>query len=307
MSPKRVLWIAGISAVLYIGVAFWVVNNFEIPPLSGSVLALVVLAGVAQISAKWFFGLLFRESVQEIGEDIRRWSAFKAALVAAGVARMIPAGGAITPVAMSWTVREEADGTAGAGVRTVLLNYSGLLIMAGVGLLLARPQESAQIASISLFVLAPFVLVAGLVVMFGSGKLGTLSRFLPRFAREKVEQSMTDHFPGGESQIYIWTRLVLEAGALGIVLFAFGIEVNALQVMAAFGVSQLAGGLPGTPGGMGVVEGALAFILAAYGFPIAITIAPVLVFRVVSLWLPAGLGFLAGGSTFLRSDAASTA
>ncbi len=307
MSPKRVLWIAGISAVLYIGVAFWVVNNFEIPPLSGSVLALVVLAGVAQISAKWFFGLLFRESVQEIGEGIRRWSAFKAALVAAGVARMIPAGGAITPVAMSWTVREEADGTAGAGVRTVLLNYSGLLIMAGVGLLLARPQESAQIASISLFVLAPFVLVAGLAVMFGSGKLGTLSRFLPRFAREKVEQSMTDHFPGWESQIYIWTRLVLEAGALGIVLFAFGIEVNALQVMAAFGVSQLAGGLPGTPGGMGVVEGTLAFILAAYGFPVAITIAPVLVFRVVSLWLPAGLGFLAGGSTFLRSDAASTA
>lgn len=304
MSPKRVLWIAGISAVLYIGVAFWVVNNFEIPPLSGSVLALVVLAGVAQISAKWFFGLLFRESVEEIGEDIRRWSAFKAALVAAGVARMIPAGGAITPVAMSWTVREEANGTAGAGVRTVLLNYSGLLIMAGVGLLLARPQESAQIASISLFVLAPFVLVAGLVVMFGSGKLGTLSRFLPRFAREKVEQSMTDHFPGWESQIYIWTRLVLEAAALGIVLFAFGIEVNALQVMAAFGVSQLAGGLPGTPGGMGVVEGTLAFILAAYGFPVAITIAPVLVFRVVSLWLPAGLGFLAGGSTFLRSDAA---
>ena len=198
MSPKRVLWIAGISAVLYIGVAFWVVNNFEIPPLSGSVLALVVLAGVVQISAKWFFGLLFRESVQEIGEDIRRWSAFKAALVAAGVARMIPAGGAITPVAMSWTIREEADGTAGAGVRTVLLNYSGLLIMAGVGLLLARPEESAQIASISLFVLAPFVLVAGLAVMFGSGKLGTLSRFLPRFAREKVEQSMTDHFPGWE-------------------------------------------------------------------------------------------------------------
>ncbi len=307
MSPKRVLWIAGISAVLYIGVAFWVVNNFEIPPLSGSVLALVVLAGVVQISAKWFFGLLFRESVKEIGEDIRRWSAFKAALVAAGVARMIPAGGAITPVAMSWTVREEADGTAGAGVRTVLLNYSGLLIMTGVGLLLARPPESASIASISLFVLAPFVLLAGLAVMFGSGKLGTLARFLPRFAREKIEQSMIDHFPGWESQLYIWARLVLEAVALGIVLFAFGIEVNALQVIAAFGVSQLAGGLPGTPGGMGVAEGTLAFILAAYGFPVATTIAPVLVFRVVSLWLPAGLGFLAGGSTFLRSDAARAA
>jgi len=304
MNPKRVLWIAGVSAVLYIIAAFWVVNNFDIPPLSGSVLALVVLAGVVQISAKWFFGLLFRESVQETGHDIRRWTAFKAALVGAGVARMIPAGGAITPIAMSWTIRDEADGSTGAGIRTVLLNYSGLLIMTGVGLLFARPQESAQIASISLFVLAPFVLIAGVVLMFGSGKLGTLVRFLPRFAREKLEQTATDHLPGWESQIYIWARLLLEAGALWIVLYAFGIEINALQVMAAFGVSQLAGGLPGTPGGMGIVEGALAFILAAYGFSVSTIVAPVLVFRVVSFWLPAALGFVAGGSTFLRSEAA---
>jgi hypothetical protein len=310
MNPKWVLWIAGVSAVLYIGVAFWVINNpnFDIPPLSGSALALVVLAGFVQITAKWFFGLLFRESVRKAGGEIRAWSAFKAALVGAGVARMIPAGGAITPVAMSWTVREEADGSAGAGIRTVLLNYSGLLIMTGVGLLFARPEESAQIASISLFVLAPFVLVAGLAFMFGSGKLGTLVRFLPRFAREKLEQTTIDHLPGWESQIYIWTRLVLEAGALWIVLFAFGIEVNAFQAMAAFGVSQLAGGLPGTPGGMGVVEGTLTFVLVvAYGFPVSAIIAPVLVFRVVSFWLPAVLGFLAGGSTFLRSEAAKKA
>ena len=304
MNPKRVLWIAGISAVLYIGAAYWVTNNFELPPLSGSVLALVVLAGVVQVGAKWFFGLLFRESVHGAGGSVKTWPAFKAALVGAGVARMIPAGGAITPVAMSWTIREEEQGTAGAGARTVLLNYSGLLIMTGVGLLLARPQESAPIASISLFVTAPFVLVAGLALMFGSGKLGTLSRLLPRFVREKVEESMTDHLPGWESQIYIWARLGLEAGALGIVLFAFGIEVNALQVVAAFGVSQLVGGLPGTPGGIGIVEGALAFILAAFGFAVATTIAPVLVFRLVSFWLPAGLGFLVGGSTFLRSEAA---
>jgi uncharacterized membrane protein YbhN (UPF0104 family) len=267
-----------------------------------------VLAGAVQISAKWFFGLLFRESVRKTGGEIRAWSAFKAALVGAGVARMIPAGGAITPVAMSWAVREEADGSAGAGIRTVLLNYSGLLILTGVGLLFARPKESAQIASISLFVLAPFVLVAGLAFMFGSGKLGTLVRFLPKFVREKLEQTTIDHLPGWESQIYIWARLLLEAGALWIVLFAFGIEVNAFQALAAFGVSQLAGGLPGTPGGMGVVEGALTFVLvAAYGFPVSAIIAPVLVFRVISFWLPAALGFLAGGSTFLRSEAAKKA
>lgn len=301
------MWIAVAAAVVYIAVGYWVINNFEIPPLTWEAFGFVALAAACQISAKWFFGLLFRESLGEIGEDLRPWSAFKAALVGAGVARLIPAGGAITPVAMSWTVRDEARGATGAALRTVLLNYAGLLIMTGIGLLLARPRESAQIASISLIVLAPFVLGAGLLLMFGSGKLGTLSRFLPEKLRVRLERSMVDHLPALESQFYIWTRLVLEAVALWLVLIAFGIEVNGFQVAAAFGTASLAGGLPGTPGGLGVTEIGLAFILAAYGIPGAVSAVPILVFRVVSYWLPAALGFAAGGSTFLASEEAKAA
>ena len=111
MNPRRVFWIAGIAAVIYIGVGYWVVTNFELPVLSTSAWAIVVLAGGAQIGAKWFFGMLFRESVEKTGFHVRRWSAFKAALVGAGIARMIPAGGAITPVGMSWTVRDETEGS----------------------------------------------------------------------------------------------------------------------------------------------------------------------------------------------------
>ncbi|MEA1903479.1 MAG: lysylphosphatidylglycerol synthase transmembrane domain-containing protein [Actinomycetota bacterium] len=305
MNAKRVLWIAGISAVIYIGVAYWVLNNFEIPKLSGSALAIVIGAAIAQIGAKWFFGLLFRESIEQTGAHVRPWTAFKAALVGAGIARMIPAGGAITPVGMSWTVRDETKGsTAGAAIRTVLLNYAGLLIMTGMGLLIARPKDGAQLASISLIVLAPFVLVAGLGLMFGSGKLGTITKYLPRFIREKLEDTTVDHLPKLESQVYIWARLILEAGALWLVLFAFGIDVGGFQVAAAFGVASLAGGLPGTPGGLGVTEFGLAFILSAYGIPASTAAVPILVFRLVSYWLPAALGFLAGGSTFLHSDAA---
>jgi uncharacterized protein (TIRG00374 family) len=307
MNPRRVLWVAATAAFLYVGVFYWVVTNFDIPPLSAVALFLIVVGGVSQITAKWFFGMLFRESIRRAGGDISPWSAFKAALVGAGVARLIPAGGAITPVAMAWTVREESEGSAGAAIRTVLLNYAGLLIMTGAGLLLARPRESAQFFSVSLFVLAPFVLGAGLVLMFGSGRLGTLLRLLPARIRERLQASMVNHIPAFQSQLFIWGRLVAEAAALWLVLDAFGIEVNVYQVMAAFGVSQLAGGVPGTPGGMGITEGALAFILAAYGFPVTITLAPVLVFRVISYWLPAALGFMAGGSTFLGSEAARAA
>ena len=308
MTPKRVLIFAVVAAFLYAAFGYWVVTNFDIPEISGWAWALVAAAVACQIAAKWFFGLQFRESAEMVGEDLSPWSAFKAALVGAGVARLIPVGGAVTPVAMSWTVRDEAEGTAGAAIRATFLNYAGLLIITGVGLLVARPiDERLQVGSVSLVVLAPFVLIAGLAVMFGSGKLGTINDYLPEFLRKRLEESMVDHAPGWESQIYIWARLLLEAAALWLVLIAFGIEVNAFQALAAFGGSQIVGGLPGTPGGLGVTEGTLAVILAAYGFSVSTTIAPVLVFRVVSYWLPAALGFLAGGSTFLTSEEAKEA
>jgi uncharacterized membrane protein YbhN (UPF0104 family) len=310
VSAKRVFWIAGIAAVLYGGFAYWVVTNpdFELPPIKGAAIAIVLVAAICQIAAKWFFGLLFKESIQETGSDVRAWSAFKAALVGAGVARLIPAGGAITPVAMSWTVRDEVEeSTAGPAIRVVLLNYAGLLIMAGAGILIERPGKSIPVLGTSLWVIAPIVLVIGVLLMFGSGKLGSLVRFLPRFIREKIESSMINHAPGWESQLYTWARLLLETAAFWWVMIAFGIDVTVSQAIAVYAASQIVGGLPGMPGGLGVTEGAITALLAAYGFPVSTTLAPVLVFRVVSYWLPAGLSFLAGGSTFLRSDEAKAA
>lgn len=308
MSAKRVIWIAVIAAILYAGFAYWVLTNFEIPPLRGSALGIVVFAAICQIAAKWFFGLLFKESVRETGAEIKAWSAFKAALVAAGVARLIPAGGAITPVALSWTVRDEVEAsTAGPGIRTVLLNYAGLLIMAGAGLLIQRPEDSIPVFSTSLFVVAPIILVIGLAAMFGSGKLGSITKRLPRWLRSKIEDSAINHFPGWESQIYIWARLLLEAAAFYFVMIAFGIDITIMEAIAVYAASQIVGGLPGMPGGLGVTEGALALLLASYGFPASSTVAPILVYRIVSYWVPAGLSFLAGGSTFLRSDEAKAA
>jgi uncharacterized membrane protein YbhN (UPF0104 family) len=310
MSPKRVFWIAGIAAVLYAAFAYWVVTDpdFDLPPLGGAAIAIIGIAAVCQVAAKWFFGLLFKESIQEIGSDVSAWSAFKAALVGAGVARLIPAGGAITPVAMSWTVRDEvAESTAGPAIRAVLLNYAGLLILAGGGILLENPDEAIPFFSTSLAVVAPIVLIVGAALMFGSGRLGTIAKYLPRFIRGKIQSSMVNHAPKWESQVYTWARLILESTAFWLVMTAFGIDVTVTEAVATYAASQLVGGLPGMPGGLGVTEGSIALVLAAYGYPASNTIAPILVFRVVSYWLPAGLSFLAGGSTFLRSDEARAA
>jgi uncharacterized membrane protein YbhN (UPF0104 family) len=211
-------------------------------------------------------------------------------------------------VALSWTVRDEVkESTAGPGIRAVLLNYAGLLMMAGAGLLLDQPTGSIPVFSTSLIVIAPIVLIIGGLLMFGSGRLGSMSKYLPQFIREKVEPSMVNHHPGWESQAYTWARLVLEAAALWLVMTAFGIELPIFGAMAVFAASQLIGGLPGTPGGLGITEFGMGVVLAAYGFPASSTVAPILVYRVVSYWVPAGLSFLAGGSTFLKSDEAKAA
>jgi uncharacterized membrane protein YbhN (UPF0104 family) len=305
VTPKKVAWIGGIAAVLYIVAMVIVLNTVEIPPLRPTAALLIVLAGVVQIGAKWFFGALFRESVEQTGQSLRGFSAFKGALVGAGVARLIPAGGAITPVAMSWTVRDEVETSAGPAIRAVLLNYAGLLIMTGAAILIVRPRVG--VASLTLTIAAVVALGVGLLLMFGSGKLGSLNKYLPKFLSKRLEPSMIDHMPGWTSQVYIWLRLILEAAALGLVLIAFGIDISPVEIAAAFGFASLVGGLPGTPGGLGVVEAGLVFILAAYGFRAGSTVAPVLVFRLVSYWLPAALGFLAGGATFLSSPEAAAA
>ncbi|HEX6286695.1 MAG TPA: flippase-like domain-containing protein, partial [Acidimicrobiia bacterium] len=93
-------------------------------------------------------------------------------------------------------------------------------------------------------------------------------------------------------------------GALWLVMLAFNIDLNVWEAIAVYAVSQLVGGLPGTPGGLGVTEFGMGLVLAAYGYPASTTVAPILVYRIVSYWLPAGLSLLAGGSTFLRSDEA---
>lgn len=298
------MWIALIAILIYSVAGYWVLSNFDVPPIRGLAWLFIILAALCQLTAMWFYGLLFRDSVQEVNGTITPWQGFKAALVGGGVARLIPVGGAITPVAMAWTVREHTSRAAGPALRAVLLNYAGMLMMAGAGLLIARPAGTAQVFGIGLVILAPLVFLTGLVLMFGSGRLESVNRYLPKFVRERLASSVSNHAPDFQSQVFIWSRLVLEVTALWLVFHAFGIDLGPVEAMAVFAASALFGGLPGTPGGLGVTEIGLALMLGAYGWAAAVTVPPILVYRLISYWLPAASGFLAGGTTFLRSDEA---
>jgi uncharacterized membrane protein YbhN (UPF0104 family) len=69
-----------------------------------------------------------------------------------------------------------------------------------------------------------------------------------------------------------------------------GAEVGWIEVLAAYAVARLFSAIPVTPGGVGLVELGLAGGLIAVGGPHAGVVAGVLVFRVLTFFLPLPLG-----------------
>lgn len=94
---------------------------------------------------------------------------------------------------------------------------------------------------------------------------------------------------------------VADAACLAMaILCVFG-RVPWQGLVTAYVLAQLAADLPLTPGGLGVVEGALTVTLVAFGMPRSTAIAAVLLYRLISFWalLPIGWSML-GSLVLLR-------
>jgi acyl phosphate:glycerol-3-phosphate acyltransferase len=294
------LWV---PALLVVGFPtyLWVAGSRAAGASVGRWTVVLLLAAVlTELGAKYTFGELFRDGVLRSGAPLSRVGAFRASLIGTGVARLIPVGGAVTPVAMAWSVGDESEGTVGAALRATVLSYGGLSFAAGAGLvwvsLVHAPVHGARAA----FTTGVALTALGVVLVGSAARLRRVLRFVPFRFRDRLGRSLVDHRLTPRSWALLSGRVVLEAATLGLTLLAFDIVMAPSQVIAAFGIAQIVGGLPGTPGGLGVTEAGLLGVLALFGIPAAVTATPVLAFRVISYWLPAIGGVAAGGHAYLR-------
>ncbi len=85
---------------------------------------------------------------------------------------------------------------------------------------------------------------------------------------------------------------VLDAVCLALALQAVGVQVPWPGVVLAWAAGALVSSTRLTPGGIGVVEAALASALVAAGLPASQAVPAVVVYRLISLWLLAALGAL---------------
>jgi uncharacterized protein (TIRG00374 family) len=93
----------------------------------------------------------------------------------------------------------------------------------------------------------------------------------------------------------VWASLnwILDAASLWCFVAAFGHLANPIELFAAYGIANVAGALPLTPGGLGVVDSITPLLLVGFGVTRSTATLGVLGWRVVNFWLPIPTGALA--------------
>jgi uncharacterized protein (TIRG00374 family) len=154
--------------------------------------------------------------------------------------------------------------------------------------------------------------IAGLVVLFNKGderatalltSLGAKLPFLrpetlPRLFSQlaaRVRQLSKDRRQLGKTIFWASANWLLDAGSLLFFVAAFGRWVNPTALLVAYGLANIAGAIPITPGGLAIIEGTLSTILVGFGTPRTIAILGVIGWRLVNFWLPIPVG----GATYL--------
>jgi uncharacterized membrane protein YbhN (UPF0104 family) len=86
---------------------------------------------------------------------------------------------------------------------------------------------------------------------------------------------------------------VSDIAVLGVAYPAVGTSPPWTGLLLAYCAGQIAAALPVTPGGIGVVEGSLTLALVAFGGARTVTLAAVLLYRIITYWACIPLGGLA--------------
>jgi uncharacterized protein (TIRG00374 family) len=90
----------------------------------------------------------------------------------------------------------------------------------------------------------------------------------------------------------LWASLnwLLDAASLWCFVAAFGSFVNPAELFAAYGIANVLGVVPVTPGGLGVIDSTAPLLLVSFGITRSVATLGVLAWRLVNFWLPIPAG-----------------
>lgn len=291
---RRPPWMTGGIIVtvflVYVAALVLAARRWELPHVGWRESGLLLIALAFELMAKFVFAALFRVGSTRVGHPVSRSGAIKAALTGSAVARLIPAGGTLTPTTMAWSVRSEDDKLAGVALRVTLLTYGGLLAMTGGAVLWGTSTGRHPLLFAGELIVGILLILGGIGIFAGSPWLDRIVDRFPRLIRAHFAATASGGQLLAREVALVVARIIGEAGVLWGSLQALGIHLTPSETMVTYGISAIIGGLPALPGGLVLVEGGLIGVLTAYGFGAGAVIAPVLIYRVIDYWIPAGVG-----------------
>jgi uncharacterized protein (TIRG00374 family) len=237
---------------------------------------------------------------------------FRIDLSAAAVAHVIPAGTLGTAALGFRLFTNEGISANDAGVMmaakgvgsTVVLNVLLLLsLVISIGLSGFRATYG------TITIVGTVVLAGAAALVLGVARGGGLaSRALrvigdktPGLSGDRLEHAVLqarDSFSllARDKRIMTWALVwaslnwLLDAASLWCFVAAFGSLINPVELFAAYGIGNVAGALPITPGGLGVVDSITPVLLVGFGATSSVATLGVLGWRVVNFWLPIPTG-----------------
>jgi uncharacterized protein (TIRG00374 family) len=236
-------------------------------------------------------------------------------LAAAAVAHVIPAG----------TVGSAGVGYrlfTGAGVNgndaAVMMASKGLgstvvlNVLLWLSLVISIPLAGFHPIYVSVAIVGAVTLLAVAGLTFGivhgapraSRILRAVGARIPRVGADRLENAFLragdslaalgrDRRVVAESLTWASLNWLLDAASLWCFVAAFGKLVNPVELFAAYGIANVAGVLPITPAGLGVIDSLTPLLLVSFGVTRSVATLGVLAWRLVNFWLPIPTGALA--------------
>src|SRR5580700_302157 len=264
------------------------------------------------------YGLLTRAVLPPGSHNPGLSRLFRIDLAAAAVAHVIPAGTVgsagigyrlFTAEGIKGNDAAVMMATKGLG-STVVLN-----VLLWLSLVVSIPLAGFHPIYVTVAVTGAVVLVAvaalGLGITRGARRasriLHAVGDKIPGLTGERLERAVLDTAASlsalaRDRRVLAWSltwaslNWLLDAASLWCFVAAFGRLVNPVELFAAYGIANVAGALPVTPGGLGVVDSVTPLLLVSFGVTRSVATLGVLAWRLVNFWLPIPAGAIAYAS-----------
>ena len=305
---------------LVVFLALLLIEYLVIPELVGASKNLHLLKGlniywlaagvILEAAAILCYALLTRTLL--LGQVLPLFRLVRIVLATTAIAHVIP-GGAAGGASLGYQQLTQ-NGVEGSGAGFALATQA-----IGSAVVLNAMLWLSLIVSIPLAGVHPIYLAAavvGLLALFATAALfytftrgektavrfvRAIGRRVPRVGEERLERLLGEVRGSmitleGDRALLKWAltwaslNWFFDAASLWSFVAALGRFVDPFELFAAYGIANVLGAIPITPGGLGVIEATCATLLVSFGLTRNVATLAVIGWRLVNFWLPIPLG-----------------